>query len=337
LVAGVAYRGRSPRTDGRRAAYLIWGGWLVVTALVFSLMAGIYHAYYTVALAPAVAALVAMGAAEAWERRARRSGRLVLAAATAVTGAWSFALQSRTPTWLPALRIVVLALTMVAVAGWLVAGQVHRRAVPVLAALAVAAGLLGPAAYTAVTIATPHTGSIVSAGPAVSGSPGGLGGPGGPGGPPPGAVAGGIPDGAPNSTRGGALAGGPDGLLQAGTPSTELVGLLSADAQQYTWVAATIGSQTAAGLQLATALPVMPVGGFNGSDPSPTLAQFQEYVAAGRIHYFVAGGGAGPQDGGGFGPQQGGSDAARQIAAWVAATYPASSVGGVTVYDLTSP
>ena len=71
----------------------------------------------------------------------------------------------------------------------------------------------------------------------------------------------------------------------------------------------------------------MAIGGFNGSDPSPTLAQFQADVAAGRIHYFVGGGG--------FGGQNGGSSASSEIAAWVAATFPAQTVGGATVYDLT--
>ena len=64
-VAGLVAVGRAPRTDLRRAALLLWGGWLVVTGLVFSLMAGIFHAYYTVALAPAIAALVGIGAAAA--------------------------------------------------------------------------------------------------------------------------------------------------------------------------------------------------------------------------------------------------------------------------------
>ena len=64
---------------------------------------------------------------------------------------------------------------------------------------------------------------------------------------------------------------------------------LSADSDTYTWVAAAVGSQNAAGLQLATELPVMAIGGFNGSDPSPTLAQFQDYVEAGEIHFFAVG------------------------------------------------
>src|SRR6476661_4741705 len=69
LAVGLWLRGRRPRTDPRRAAYVVWGGWLVVTMLVFSFMAGIFHEYYTVALAPSIAALVGMGAVELWERR----------------------------------------------------------------------------------------------------------------------------------------------------------------------------------------------------------------------------------------------------------------------------
>jgi len=71
----------------------------------------------------------------------------------------------------------------------------------------------------------------------------------------------------------------------------------------------------------------MAIGGFNGSDPAPTLEQFQRYVAEGRIHYFIGGGG--------FGASQGGSDAAQQISAWVEQTFTATTVGGTTVYDLT--
>ena len=52
-----------------------------------------------------------------------------------------------------------------------------------------------------------------------------------------------------------------------------------------------IGANSAAGYQLASGEPVMALGGFNGSDPSPTLAQFQDYVADGEIHYFISGGG----------------------------------------------
>jgi 4-amino-4-deoxy-L-arabinose transferase-like glycosyltransferase len=106
------------------------------------------------------------------------------------------------------------------------------------------------------------------------------------------------------------------------------VALLSQDADHYTWVAAAIGSNSAAGVQLATGKPVMSIGGFNGSDPAPTLEQFQQLVAEGKIHYFLGGGRMG-------GRSMGGSDTAQQISAWVAERFAATSVGGATVYDLT--
>ena len=72
--------------------------------------------------------------------------------------------------------------------------------------------------------------------------------------------------------------------------------------------------------------PVMAIGGFNGSDGAPTLAEFQRLVAAGEIHYFVGANQAS------FG---GGSSAAAQITAWVRAHFAAEPVCGVSMYDLT--
>ena len=339
LAAGLYFRGRRPRTDTRRAAYLVWGAWLLVTGLTFSLMAGIFHAYYTVALAPAVAALVGMGAVEAWERRESPLGAITLAVATAATSVWGFVLLSRTVEWNAWLRIVVLAVGLLAALGFLVLGRIHRRAVPVVVGAALFAALLGPAAYSVQTVATGHSGSIVDAGPTVAGGTGGPGGGGGarggqaPGGAtqgqaPGGATQGQVPGG---TTQGRGGAGGMGGLLDASTPSTAVVSALSANADQYTWVAAAIGSQNAAGLQLGTQLPVMAIGGFNGSDPSPTLAQFQAYVQAGQIHYFLAGGGFG---GGG---QSGGSNVSSQISTWVQQNFTAVTIGGSTFYDLTQP
>jgi hypothetical protein len=106
------------------------------------------------------------------------------------------------------------------------------------------------------------------------------------------------------------------------------VSALTANASSYRWVAAAIGSNNAAGLQLATGEPVMAIGGFNGSDPAPTLAQFEAWAAAGQIHYFIGGSG--------FGGQSGGSADASDIASWVRSHYTAATIGGQTVYDLTS-
>ncbi|MFN8081539.1 MAG: glycosyltransferase family 39 protein [Kineosporiaceae bacterium] len=318
LVAGIMLRGRTPRTDLRRAGYLVWGGWLLVTGLTFSFMAGIFHEYYTVALAPAVAALIGMGAAEAWERRDGLPARVVLATATWVAGVWSFALLSRTTEYGAWLRYSVLAASVVATAALLVVHRMRTVAVAAVVTASLVSGLAGSAAYTATTIAQPHTGSIVTAGPRTGNGPGG-----GPGG-----MGGGM-RGGPGAA--GQPGGGMGGLLNAGTPSAELVTALRANADDFTWVAAAVGSQQAAGLQLGSQLPVMAIGGFNGSDPSPTLAQFQAYVASGKIHYLLASEGGGGRGG------PGSSGAAGEISTWVQQNYTQVTIGSVTLYDLTQP
>jgi 4-amino-4-deoxy-L-arabinose transferase-like glycosyltransferase len=127
---------------------------------------------------------------------------------------------------------------------------------------------------------------------------------------------------------GGGTAGG---LLGASSVSSTLATALRTNASSFTWVAATVGAENASGYQLATDQPVMAIGGFNGTDNAPTLAQFKAYVAAGKIHYFIGSGG------GGFGgAARGGSSSSSAIASWVAANYTATTIGGTTVYDLTS-
>jgi hypothetical protein len=71
----------------------------------------------------------------------------------------------------------------------------------------------------------------------------------------------------------------------------------------------------------------MAVGGFNGTDPAPTLDEFQELVRSGRIHYFL---------GGAMMPAETGSDAAERIAEWVGENFTATTVDDVEVYDLTA-
>ena len=67
--------------------------------------------------------------------------------------------------------------------------------------------------------------------------------------------------------------------------------LLEKGSDGYRWVAAAVGANSAAGYQLASDEPIMAIGGFNGTDPTPTLAEFQKFVANGDVHYFIAGGG----------------------------------------------
>ncbi len=173
-----------------------------------------------------------------------------------------------------------------------------------------------------------------------NGPVGGFGG--GPGGQPPGGFPGGQPGtggrpaggfGGAGGIRPGGQGGAAGGLLDGSTPNRQLTALLGVNASAFTWVAATTGSNSASGYQLATGDPVMAIGGFNGTDPAPTLAQFKRYAAQGKIHYYIGGGGG--LGGGGFGSS--GSSDASLIASWVEAHYTAKTVRGVTVYDLTAP
>jgi hypothetical protein len=105
-----------------------------------------------------------------------------------------------------------------------------------------------------------------------------------------------------------------------------LVTALEHNASSYKWVAAVEGSQSAATLELATSGDaVMAIGGFNGQGGNLSLAAFESYVAHGDIHYYIAG-----SSGGGPG------NANSSIATWVKAHFTAETIGGATVYDLTS-
>jgi 4-amino-4-deoxy-L-arabinose transferase-like glycosyltransferase len=381
---------RAARTDRTRAAALLWGGWVLVTGLVFSYMDGIIHPYYMVALAPGIAALVGIGAMALWQARLGLAGRLAAAFGVLVSAVWAYVLLDRTPDWLPWLRWVVV-VAGVAAAGLVLAGprlaslaqsprgpagrpgRLALVAAPL--GLALVAGLAGPTAYALDTVDSAHTGAIPSAGPdgfggGMGGGPGGgIGGRGGfpgagqlgrgaagtgaaggtgaaagtaPGGTRPGGTsarsqsgpggaagmpgrAGGFSGRGAGGPAGGGFAGG--GLGGNTTVSSALTKLLEQDASRYKWVAATEGSEGAAPLELATGDAVMAIGGFNGTDPWPTLAVFKQLVAGHEIHYYV---GQGSQSfGGGRGPSA--------IGTWVAAHFKKLTVGGETVYDLTQP
>ncbi|MGW7670097.1 glycosyltransferase family 39 protein [Streptomyces sp. NPDC054775] len=376
FVAGLVLTRKAGRTDLARGSFLAWGGSLLMTVVVFSYMAGIFHQYYTVALAPYVAALVGMGVTVLWEERSRTWASLTLAAAATATAAWGYVLLDRTPDYLPWMKWFVLVGGLTGALGLIFVTRLGRQLALAAVGLSFVTSIAGPTAYTLSTVNQGHTGSIVTAGPAGASRVGGPGGgglrggfgglpgqsrqngngeaqgrnggrgfgqgggfgglpgagmPGGNGqnGPTPqGNQQGGFPGG--GTGEGGMRGGrGPGGLLDGANVGSEAKKLLENDAGNYTWVAASIGSQNAASYQLATGHAVMAIGGFNGSDPAPTLAQFQKYVAQGRIHYFIAGGGFGGGD------RTGGSDAGSQISSWVEKNFKKVTVGSSTFYDLT--
>ena len=299
-AAGLIWLRGVPRTDPRRAQYLLWGGWLLVGAAVLSAMSGMYHDYYTVALAPPIAALAAVGATEVWRRRDQRTARLLLAATLALTAVWAWVVLGRTTEFVPPLRWVILAAGVAAAALIALRPDLSRLA----AVAAMVAVLGGPVAYCVQTVATAHDGGLVVAGPRL-----------------------------PGDTH---ASGGKRGwAMKPGDVSPEAAALLNTDASAFTWVAAIKGANQAAAYQLVTGHPVMPVGGFIGRDPSPTLERFQSDVAEGRIHYFIER----PRP-----PESGQENAgllddpnteAAHITDWVKHTFTARTIDGVMFYDLT--
>jgi 4-amino-4-deoxy-L-arabinose transferase-like glycosyltransferase len=378
LACGAWLTWRRPRTDPARAALIIWGGWLLVTAVTFSFMKGTIHPYYSVALAPAIAATAAIGATALWRRRSEPGGAVAyaaLAVVVAVTCGWDVKLLGLA-SLTAAAALAASALAVLALAWAALRARSGRRLIAAAGILTAVAITVPTTAWAVETAGTPHTGSIPTA-VATSGSAGSGGQPGGaagtgdlgaggrtsgsapsgtadsgtahsgtaPGGQRP---AGGTASTAKGGHRAGSAATG-DGTSSASgqtrqTPSQLTAGAgggggggsqavssaLKAALEKTTtrWAAATTGSQSAATLELATGgKAVMAIGGFTGSDPAPTLAQFKAYVAAGDITYFIAGG----QGGGGAG----GSGTSSQITSWVKAHFKSTTIGGETVYLLT--
>ena len=300
LGAGFVITRRAARTDPTHAALILWGAWLAVTAVVFSFANGIVHPYYTVALAPAIGASIGIGATMLWRKRSELPATTALSSMVLLTTILAAVLLSRDSEWMPWLRATVAVGGVAAAVLLLVAGRLPRPVARSAAALAVAACLAAPAVYSVATAASAHSGAIPSVGPARHGFGGFT---------------------------------GPGGLLDSPAPGPALSATLSANADDFTWAAAAVGSNNAAGYQLASGAPIMAIGGFNGTDPSPTLEEFQRYVADGRIHYFIRG----KMTIGHWGQSTTGSRESADIAEWVETHYTPQTIDRVLVYDLTQP
>ena len=332
---GFRFTGRVSRVES--GAVVAWGGWLLVTGLIFSFMSGTIHPYYTVALAPAIGALVGIGAVMAWRRRDHWDGRIAMSAMIGLAAGWSIVLLNRNdfgPVWC---RWLIGTAAVLAVLGVLVASRLGLRKLLatslIVGSLAGAGGSVG---FAIATAATSHSGSIPTA-VSTSMDGGGMGGMGGGpggggnrgGGTPPGQTQDGqtqngqtqdgqTQQGQTQRSQRGGMQGGPCG---GSSSNTELTALLKST--DTTWAAAVSGSQSAATLELATGKAVMGMGGWM-NDPAPTLDEFIAYVKAGKIAYYIGGSqGGGP-----------GGNSSSEIATWVAQNYTATTVGGTTVYKL---
>ena len=294
-------RGRS-RSDLLRAGTVLWGGLLLLFLVVFSDAKGVWHPYYTVVMAPAVAALAGAGVVSQW-RLGRGSRRWCWMLPVSVVGTtlWAAILLERTSgydTWLPPILIMVGALAATALLLVELAVVRDRLVVVMVSCLTAIVLLAGPTAYAVTTVNSPSSGGLVAAGPSASGALG-------------------LPGGA----RG---AGGVGGAGGASSGTTTLDRYLESHRGSARYLVAVSGSQTAAPIIVATGQAVITMGGFTGSDPTPTLAQFEAMVSAGEVHYVLVGGNSGGGPGGS-------SSTTGAIDTWVEShgtVVPSSAIGG---------
>ena len=361
LVAGLWLTRRAPRTDLRRAGLVLFGVWAIVHVAVFSSQQGIFHPYYVSALAPAVAALTGFGVV-ALARWTRDSwvGFAALAAGLGATAWVAVTVLDRTPDFSPWLRTLVPAAAALAILFALVLRLgLRARAVLALAAVTgVVALAAGPAAYSVATVRQSLSSNNVLAGPASAGAGFG-GGSGGPGGPPSGfggpggtrSSGSGVPTGPPptgaNSSSGsfGAPPSGRTGTRGFGGPggggqvSASLLKYLEDNQGSAEYLVAASGSMTTAPIIIQTGKAVVTIGGFNGADPAPTVAQLAKMVADGELKYVLLSG-TGDGSGGGFGGGPGGrGDTSQALATWVqqhGTAVTGVSTNGATLYRVSA-
>lgn len=371
LVLGLVISRKRARTDSLRAAFMLWGGWLLVTGLVFSYMSGTVHPYYTVALAPAIAGLVALGGVALWSVRETWLGRLGFAGMFLLSGFWAFALLSENATWLPWLKYVLVVGALLS-AVLLVVGSYFN--VKRLVTIAVIAGAVfsagGSGAYALATTTVAHTGSIPSVGSTTS-STGGMGS-GGVGGSAPaggtapaGAGSGTMPSGTmpsgtrPTGTRPSSGSGSSSGSSSGtgsgsgtGTGAGSGSGTGSSTTTATTDTSAATSTSSASLDTLLKATKTRWAAAVNNSQSAATLelSSNTAVMAIGgwsddptptlaQFKAYVKAGDIGyyvVSGQGGGGPGGNSSSSSTAIETWVKATFTATTVGSSTVYKLTN-
>jgi 4-amino-4-deoxy-L-arabinose transferase-like glycosyltransferase len=337
----------------KRAISIFLAGWFVTLAVMFSAVAGLHQFYVTAMVIPMVA-LIAM----AIEAALRVDNKIWIATIVGVTALWAVSVGFTYTSYLTALpfvQLAVAALTLLA----LFASFTFLKTP--LAKGILTAGILGsltltPAAWavdganhpSSINPAAGPTDLQMSMGGGMQGGgskfggqrpnfggqmPGGMKLPNGmqlpngfqlPGG---GQLpAGGQPMGFPG-TQGNHGGFGPGGAGGAGgfgqqTTDTALISYLKANRGTAKYLVAVFGAQAAAPIITATGENVLPIGGFDGSDPAPTLEAFKNMVASGEVKYVLSGGSSAMGGFGGGMNSVGSTDSvSSQIQSWVTAHF----------------
>ena len=340
LIFGLLWTWRTRRTDQVRAGFVMWGIWLLTVGLIFSKMSTIPHTAYMSSLAPPLAALSAAGLVMFWRYyRAGDARGWMLPVAVAAELAWAVFLWRDYGGFLPWVRTAAIVAGVIAIVV-MVMTKLTRRARGRLATagltVGVVAALAAPSAWAASVLDTRYGGSSFNASAGPAGAMGGGATVGGAGGAPASGQASGQArdefierfrgDGGYRSSAGrygrrtgdrGFGGGGAGGILGSTTALSaserELYDYVSAHRDGASYLMAVSSWSEASPYILSTGQEVMPMGGFSGSVPEPTLARVKELVSSGQLRFFLLSGSGGAA-GGGFG---GGGTTAQTIASWV--------------------
>ena len=340
LIFGLLWTWRARRTDQVRAGFVMWGIWLLTVGLIFSKMSTIPHTAYMSSLAPPLAALSAAGLVMFWRYyRAGDARGWMLPVAVAAELAWAVFLWRDYGGFLPWVRTAAVVAGVIAIVVMVVT-KLTRRARGRLATagltVGVVAALAAPSAWAASVLDTRYGGSSFNASAGPAGAMGGGATVGGAGGAPASGQASGQArdefierfrgDGGYRSSAGrygrrtgdrGFGGGGAGGILGSTTALSaserELYDYVSAHRDGASYLMAVSSWSEASPYILSTGQEVMPMGGFSGSVPEPTLARVKELVSSGQLRFFLLSGSGGAA-GGGFG---GGGTTAQTIASWV--------------------
>jgi 4-amino-4-deoxy-L-arabinose transferase-like glycosyltransferase len=248
------WRRSAPADIANRAGWVLWGGWLLVNALVFSYQNGVFHPYYTTVMAPAIGALVGAGTVWAFRKYQEPDGRgwLVLPACVAVAAAWAWVLISRDTSWHSWLRYAVVIVALAAILA-----LVLRKVPMVGLGLGLVAVLLAPAVWSgAAAFAPTGSASLPTAGP--------------------------VEDELPIGWDSGELTVDQRKILDYAT--------WHSFGAEIT-LAVEGGAQAAKTFIVATDETVVGMGGFDGRDRAPSTDQLSAWVRAGKLRFVLTGGG----------------------------------------------
>lgn len=278
--------------------------WFATALMVLCFMGTMIHTYYTYSLGAPLAMTVALGLTSLWKLRHRTVLRLLGAVLVGSSSYMALRVMEYSGDWPTWLRIMTCVVGAASSAIWLLTSI--EKKIPKLAATVLAVSLLvGPLGANWFTLRSPQIGTNPQSGPVGS---------------------------EPTSMSRLMLAikrGEPPWAQQialGANPSGTVIELLQKRTSQTTWAAATFSAQNAALYQLESGCPVIPIGGWLGTDPAPTLDQFKILVSAHRIGYFIE-----QPDlliRGELGPET------RGISEWVRDNYREQVVDGVHIYDL---